>query len=85
MVCLSFQAPTNQQIAAQRREETRKAKHNGHVRLPGDLDRRVQNTPWTEKEYGGRTPQETYAASDTRVAAMESFRTRELAETIRGI
>ncbi|MDD5340039.1 MAG: hypothetical protein PHV13_02200 [Candidatus ainarchaeum sp.] len=55
---------TKQQIAIQRREETIRARHNGHARLPGAFDR-SQNRPWTELEYGGKTPQQTFAAGNS--------------------
>ncbi len=65
MVCFNLQPLTRQQIAAQRREETIRARHNGHVILPDAFSRRVQNTPWTRKDYGGPTPQETFAAGNS--------------------
>ncbi len=64
MVCYDLRPLTKQQIAIQRRAETIRARRNGHAILPGALDRR-QNRPWTREEYGGKTPQETFAAGNS--------------------
>ena len=81
MVCFSFQAPTPREIAAQRRNETIRARHNGHVHLPHEFDRRIQNTPWTKKELGGTVSvYETYAVSNRAIRG-----TTCQVETIRGI
>lgn len=34
------------------------------IRPPEAINRAIQNRPWTRSEYGGPTPQETFAKSN---------------------
>lgn len=65
MVAYNLRPQTKQEIAIQRRQETLRFKRYGNVHLNGNVNRALQNRPWTREEYGGPTPQQTFAAGNS--------------------